>query len=850
MIYKAPPGTSEPLEEEPEVVASAPPTADIEQEAAAREARAEQVTEREAPPEPERELAPEPALEPAPTPPPEVPQPTAEGAPEVVDAPLLVSKTSGEDAFVVRRQIKDRPEGEYFQETMTEQQVVAAGGRIPTATETAVVRESGQPVPPPPARELTDIEQEAAARKARAEQLADISEPSMPFVIPPDAKPVESNVKGEVITYETPDGIRHYTPVSAMWGLGYKTSTEYAGGQGKPLYINIKTDADENIHITNEQASGYQRLSPKEQFDTLVKWGVVDKGAKFIQGTGGLWDYVSGKEMDRLAQAELIAEFTAGAEIQAWNNKIASLGDYYDKDTNKIDVYGAVKAGRAGLLRELNIDNELIKAIEDDIAEEAKYTDWSARELTEGKTDMAGVYEPSPYGVKDNVYNPYPVWAGAKIYDAVVDAQDELRPYKVVQETGRTLATPEGDVKETVEFYDISRAIEQFVPENTLKQAGFTDEDIQGAKEYMAKKDEYDAQLAKLNDITNRLDTYKSVDVTPSAELYGGELRISYDIGKAVNEGNVTKDELQELGYEGKDIDRSIRENELGIKATLFPIAMWAHLTTAEKIMSVGELVLFVIPGIGVVGKMGSMQLRLLAAASKVGIAPKLGFWSGRMGTALKSAGYLTEEFALAPIKFPLQVIRTPSKALKGLWEVSKFPFRHPIETTKGWQAVITGKVYTGTPSAIKGLQIIAGRVVPRAVMGTPAAKGTGVERLFISEGLTPTEAVDATKKMQIYVYTTFQSGMPVPEKINIPVYRDGKLFRTIEFPMARAAREAGIAIHSTPFAERIMAGAAEPIAGERPLYFSTGESPIWTSRSAHGEFVEEIASAGRAGAI
>ena len=724
-----------------------------------------------------------------------------------------------------------------------------------------------------------DMGFQTPAEKAELEAKLGIATP--PAVITP-AKAVS---RGEDMGFQTPAekaaleiklGIAKPPMVTSTFiskgeDMGFMTPAEITAMETKlsapHAPIPTTTTPTEKPPPYDPKMAGVQQEALRQSLDILRDKGLLDSENRFnvedaLKAGVSVGDLiplgitptqiaVAKRGIEKEGQREAISI----ADKIAWDNKLTSLGNFYNKTTNQIEVYGAIKGGKAQVLRDLGVDTNLIKRIETDVAQEKQYGDWTADELLHGRLDSFGKYTSSPYGTKDGVSYGYPIWAQVKIVESQLDAIKNLAPYKVVQETGRIIATGEGQVKETVTFYDIPTAIQNLTPISTIKQAGFADKDIDAAKTYLADKAKYDAQVAELQGIINKLAPYKETKIDPmsTTESISAGMRVNYDIGKAANDKAITIGELEKLGYKAEDIHKAQVYSDVGWKAYIpvyGTVALFGVSSTPEKVISIGSDVLFVVGVASAVAKMGSTGLKLLTTATKAGITPELGFWGGRMGTALKSAGYLTEQTVTGTVKFPFQLIKEPGQTLKGLWEVTTMLPAHPIESAKGIWAVGTGKVYTGTPSIVKTIEgLVSSKLIPEAAIAIPT-KGTGVQRLFISGGLTPEEAVDATQRMELYAYNLANSGRPIPETISIPVNRGGKLFRTIEFPMASAMRELGIAVHATPFGGRVFAGAAEPIGGKTPLYFSPAMSDEWATATARGQFTREVITAGRGGAI
>jgi hypothetical protein len=228
----------------------------------------------------------------------------------------------------------------------------------------------------------------------------------------------------------------------------------------------------------------------------------------------------------------------------------------------------------------------------------------------------------------------------------------------------------------------------------------------------------------------------------------------------------------------------------------------------------------------------------------------------GRLGAATKAFVATGEQLAVAPITFPYQVLKSPKIALKGFWEITKFPIVHPLETAKGIGAITRGRVFIGEPHSYRFAKVLVNPTAMTKATAAIPARGTGVQRVFsdslIAQGVSPKNAdaiaLEATRIMQLRLSDMIVRGDPIPRTVKVPVYENGKLKFTIEFDQTLVMRELGQAIHTTPFAERIFTGAAEPTPTR--VYFSTAMSPEWTGVTARGYTTPEFIELGRGGAI
>jgi len=546
--------------------------------------------------------------------------------------------------------------------------------------------------------------------------------------------------------------------------------------------------------------------------------------------------------------AEILNEYGARLELQ----KLPTVDGQYDiekiyADPNLRRTFEEEVPGGAEFLK---TEIKRRKGLE----EQEKYKDWSAEELLGGKVSPEGVYVPSPWRVKRGLYIPLPDWGKRKVYEAQLAAIESLDPYKIETETGKyyvkgTPKYPLGErFPEIVTTYDIPAALAK-VSESTLRLAGFSDRDITEAKVVAKQQAEADVLRIKYENLESRLQPYTTLQPSP-LEAPGRQLQEVIDIGEALDKEVVSVAELKELGYTQANIDRAKVYHKEGWKVWIpvyGTIATWSVATPLERGIAVAGDVLLIVPTVGWLGKTGSIALKASTRALAVGIAPKVGVIA-RLGTAAKAGLFAAERLAVAPVTFPIQVIRAPKVALKGLWEITKFPFAHPLETTKGINAIVTGKAFLGEPTTVQLAKLVFGKAIPGAAVAIPTL-GTGVQRVFVSHGLTDAEALEATRLMQIRLSDMIVQGVKIPKTIEIPVYEGGKLKLTIKYPTTRAMRELGFATTATPFAERVFTGAAEPV-GKNKVYFSTAMSPEWTGVTARGYTTPEAVEMGRGGAI
>lgn len=99
-------------------------------------------------------------------------------------------------------------------------------------------------------------------------------------------KPEETDPEKPTV-YVDPEGVRHYTPDSTMWQLGYKTDTEYKEkGQWLIGFADVAQAAPnvaiKDKHISKETAITLAGMKGEEQFEALVQVGVIPRGSEYI----------------------------------------------------------------------------------------------------------------------------------------------------------------------------------------------------------------------------------------------------------------------------------------------------------------------------------------------------------------------------------------------------------------------------------------------------------------------------------------------------------------------------------------------------------------------------------------
>lgn len=143
-----------------------------------------------------------------------------------------------------------------------------------------------------------------------------------PYRVDPLWKVAERDAKGRVSVYVDKDDIRHYTPNSAMWNMGYRTSEEYRGyreaildksgkqigtksvgggavGHGKvgpkskAPWVAVKDYRGQPVHISKKD---YKKViaaggEPRAQFNLLKKLKLIPKTATLYLHESGNWGY-------------------------------------------------------------------------------------------------------------------------------------------------------------------------------------------------------------------------------------------------------------------------------------------------------------------------------------------------------------------------------------------------------------------------------------------------------------------------------------------------------------------------------------------------------------------------------
>lgn len=134
------------------------------------------------------------------------------------------------------------------------------------------------------------------------------------FTPPEGAKVAERSARGEPTVYEK-DGERIYAPASTMYQLGYETEKEYVEAQkgrrvevkpGKvefeygPKHVAVRGHTGELLHITQAQAKTLRMTKNKDQFEAMVRLGLIPRGSLYLPKTKGEWDYIPAKQVKEI----------------------------------------------------------------------------------------------------------------------------------------------------------------------------------------------------------------------------------------------------------------------------------------------------------------------------------------------------------------------------------------------------------------------------------------------------------------------------------------------------------------------------------------------------------------------
>jgi len=108
------------------------------------------------------------------------------------------------------------------------------------------------------------------------------------FTIDPTWKVGELTAEGLVEWYVDRKGVKHYTPASTMWDLGFKTSTQYLRGKPAP-YIGVETPERGVIHITRPEATKLSGLKGADLHHAWISLGIIPKGSEYDPKTRGFF---------------------------------------------------------------------------------------------------------------------------------------------------------------------------------------------------------------------------------------------------------------------------------------------------------------------------------------------------------------------------------------------------------------------------------------------------------------------------------------------------------------------------------------------------------------------------------
>lgn len=191
-------------------------------------------------------------------------------------------------------------------------------------------KEQEKPKPAEPAKQLETPKEET-------EPVPGLTSEARGFKPDPSWKVVERSFRGQPTVYVDKDGIRHYSPESTMWKLGYreggriekgamifpdagKATTkqgQFRGGlSGEHPFVAVST-AEGVKHITQAEATKLIALSPEKQFDELQNMGIIPK--KDSSGKAITWRGTEAQQQakikDQIQAVNILKDYIAGQEI-------------------------------------------------------------------------------------------------------------------------------------------------------------------------------------------------------------------------------------------------------------------------------------------------------------------------------------------------------------------------------------------------------------------------------------------------------------------------------------------------------------------------------------------------------
>jgi len=111
---------------------------------------------------------------------------------------------------------------------------------------------------------------------------------------------VEKNAQGKPTVYEDKQGVRHYSPESTMWGMGFQTGGKRVegqgmvyesgpvvqgqyrgGGTGEQPYVPVATPKGVK-HITQLEAERLSQLTDRAKHEELQNMGIIAKDVKYV----------------------------------------------------------------------------------------------------------------------------------------------------------------------------------------------------------------------------------------------------------------------------------------------------------------------------------------------------------------------------------------------------------------------------------------------------------------------------------------------------------------------------------------------------------------------------------------
>jgi len=185
----------------------------------------------------------------------------------------------------------------------------------------------------------------------------------------------------------------------------------------------------------------------------------------------------------------------------------------------------------------------------------------------------------------------------------------------------------------------------------------------------------------------------------------------------------------------------------LGVVPFYSTVKNWNRMGIGGKAFGVGMSTAMVLPVVGAVGRIGTSAIRMTGT---IGLTERAGLAAGSFKTIATSPISGLSRMSLSTLKSPSAMMTSAKGFTKGLWEVTKFPVAHPMQTAYGWKALTTAERAIG-PAAIARAE---------APIAAASRQWADIQMKTYMEGFQRTQPTEIASR---YGVTTFESRTEPP---------------------------------------------------------------------------------------